>query len=198
MMIVLAIILSSPHLAFSLSGMTDLGPSLHQALSFSATWRGMNDLYTWINWRSLCRVLTSSMSRTRELTYLSWRALILPALSPKPLSVYLCPIAFQSTFSFPFLCVTLDMSFSLCNFSQLLFSSGMRELRASAILPGCCPVSSSSWSPAVAASLGVAWFFRPNLLQLLRVASCLAGHTSVKCFSLGGNNTPHPFPPPES
>lgn len=37
MMIVVAKVLSSPHLGFSLSGMADLGPSLHQTLSLSAT-----------------------------------------------------------------------------------------------------------------------------------------------------------------
>lgn len=92
--------------------MTDLGLSLHQALRILSMWRGMSDLYALRNQRSLFCVRTGSTGAL-ELTYLPWRALILSALYPEPLSMYLCPMTFWSIFSSPSFCTALDMLLSL-------------------------------------------------------------------------------------
>lgn len=184
----MAIILISPHLDFSVWN-DWFRPQLTPHTEFFSNMKR----HEWSLYLDILEVSAScpdrSHTRTRELTYHSWRALILPALSPKPLSTYLCPITFQSMFSFLPYALLWICYFLFGIFPD--FSSGMRELRASPALPGCCHISSSTWSPAVVVPLRAAWFLPSSLSEVPHVASCLSGHTSVKCSSLGGNNPLH-------
>lgn len=113
--------------------------------------------------RSLCFVSGQVAQKHWSSCTFLW-ALILSASYPELPSMYLCPMTFQSIFSSPSLCTSLDMLLSLCELSWLLFSSGNVGVKGISCFARMLPCWVQQELPGSC------------LVQLLRVASCLATH----------------------